>query len=217
MKKLFLLAAVLTCVSLPAFAFGAPAVELDGSTLGPGVTITEPIVHNTLNVQVNGNAFSFSHQFDNSGTRAKASVHMRTLGIVFQYFPFHGMFSLDAGGYYNPSKFTLTPTPGPNGDYHIGGNTYTKSQVGNTGGRITFKHFEPYFGIGLGNTVDNGHFTVTFRLGALYTASPKLDLYTSSSNTQIKNYIHNKQQKYQNGINGVKFYPVVGVGFAFKF
>ena len=147
----------------------------------------------------------------------RGTMYARTAGLVLNYFPYHNWFRLDFGLYYNGSHIHAEPIPAPGGGYNLWHVHYTAKTVGNSYGKATVNPVQPYLGIGFGNRMDGGRLTVTGRLGVLFMGKPQIHFVTNSSDKSFRKRLKRKQMEYERFIGFVHWFPVIGVGLAYRF
>lgn len=191
------------------FALGAKA-----GTLGLGVEGTTALSQN-INLRVGINNYSYSFDETASNIRYNADVDLQSGGLIFDWHPFAGTFRLSAGWLYNKNAAHLTTTPTSN--VTIGNNTYTPAQVGTLSGDLKFKKNAPYLGLGWGNAVaKGGPFGVTFEIGALFQGNPAVTL-RSSNGAVSQADLQREAQDAEADLDSFKVYPVVSLGFSYRF
>jgi hypothetical protein len=189
------------------FALGAKA-----GTLGLGVEGTFGLFDH-LNLRAGINSYSRSFDQDASGITYKADFDLKTGAVIFDFHPFAGTFRLSAGLIYNNNGLHLSATPTNN--VTIGNTTYTPAQAGTITGDVSFKKTAPYIGLGWGNAVKKGSpFGFTAEIGAMLQGSPNVRL-SSNSPFVSQNDLRQEEQQADSDLNTV--YPVISLGFSYRF
>lgn len=188
------------------------ALGVKGGTLGLGVEGTLRLSDH-FNLRAGVNNYSRSINETESDIDYHANVDLRSAALLFDFHPFAGTFRLSAGLMSNGNKFHLDATP-TNGAT-IGGTTYPGSTAGTLTGEIAFKKTAPYFGIGWGNAVGHGSpFTFIAEVGALFQGTADVTL-RSSNPAVSQTDLRNEEQQIEGDIG--KIYPVISLGFSYRF
>lgn len=206
----FALSGLLVAGAAAADGFG---LGVKAGSLGLGVEGTFGLSER-VNLRAGINNYSLSGTEDASGIHYDADLDLQSGALLLDWHPFAGTFRLSAGLIYNKNALHLTATPTSNQD--IGGTTYTPAQIGTLSGDVTFKKNAPYLGLGWGNAVRHGRFGFNFEIGALLQGSPKVSLAASSGAvSQID--LDSEAQQAEADLSKFKTYPVVALGFSFRF
>jgi hypothetical protein len=210
-------------------------VGVKASLLGIGFEAATPITYHT-NVRAGFNMFSYSRGFTNDGVNYAASLSFRSFETHFDWFPFAGGFHLSPGlMVYNGNQIKANATVLPGNTFTLGGTGYT-SEAGDpiTGtGKIGFNTVAPMVSLGWGNLVPrkNSHISVPFEVGMVFQGSPKATLNltgtacdTTGANCQnvvgdttFQNNVIAQQTKLNNDMSFFKVYPIISLGFGYKF
>lgn len=206
------------------------------SLLGVGIEAATPITYRT-NVRFGFNAFGYSRGFSNDGVGYNADLTFRSFETHFDWFPFAGRFHLSPGlMVYNGNQIKATAGVPIGQQFTLGGTTYTSDSVNPiTGtGKIGFNKVAPSFLLGWGNLLpraSNKHFSIPLEFGVLFQGSPKATLALSgsacdanglgchdiSTDTTFQNNVIAQQNKLNSDMSFFKFYPVISLGFGYKF
>jgi len=206
------------------------------SLLGIGVEAAIPVTYRT-NVRAGFNTFSYSRGFTNDGTNYAASLTFRSFETHFDWFPFGGGFHLSPGAMlYNGNQIKATATVPGTQSFTLGGTTYTSdpsNPIGGTG-KIGFNSAAPLFTLGWGNLVsrkENKHISIPVELGVMFQGSPKatlnlagnvcdangLNCHNVAGDTTFQSNVIAQQNKLNNDMSFFKVYPIISVGFGYKF
>jgi hypothetical protein len=124
----------------------------------------------------------------------------------------------------------------------LGGNTFTLNNTTYTSdpsdpingtGKVDFVKAGPMFTVGWGNLLprNHHHFSVPVELGVIYTSAPRttvnldgsacdatgLICFSTTSNPTFQANVQAEQNKLNNDMSAIKFYPVISAGFGFSF
>lgn len=208
--RLLALSGLLIAGAAGADGFG---LGVKAGTLGLGVEGTFG-VSPRVNVRAGINDYSLSRNETASGISYDGDLDLRSLALLLDWHPFAGTFRLTAGLMQNKNALKLTATPTSNQE--IGGMTYTPAQIGTLSGDVTFKKSVPYAGIGWGNAARHGRFGFNFELGAMFQGSPKVSL-TASGGAVSQADLASEAQSAEADLDEFKIYPVIALGFSFRF
>lgn len=143
-----------------------------------------------------------------------ATPKLTTINLIADYFPFENIIRVSGGLVVNLNAIDtkLTPTK----TYTIGGDVYTPETLGDLNANIKFAPVAPYIGLGLGNPVagDEG-FSVTFDIGTFYQSAPKVDL--TATGLLEPSASEDQKQTLEDNLSWFKWYPVLTIGFNYKF
>lgn len=210
-------------------------VGVKASLLGIGFEAATPITYHT-NVRAGFNMFSYSRGFTNDGVNYAASLSFRSFESHFDWFPFSGGFHLSPGVMlYNGNQIKANATVTGGQTFTLGGTgymSYSANPITGTG-KIGFNTVAPMVTLGWGNLVPrkNKHISVPFEVGMLFQGSPKATLNlagtacdTTGANCQnvagdasFQNNVVAQQNKLNNDMSFFKVYPVISLGFGYKF
>jgi len=211
------------------------AVGVKISPLGPGIEVATPVTYRS-NLRFGFNAFSYGRGFTSDGIQYNANLNFRSVETHFDWFPFAGSFHLSPGAMvYNGNQLTANTSVGAGQQFTLNNVNYISdpaSPVSGTG-KVDFNKVAPTFLLGWGNLLPRSHrhFSVPFEFGAVFAGAPKtvLNLTGSACDTTgancanvatdpaIQSNVVAQQNKIKNDISFLKAYPVISVGFGYKF
>ncbi|NOX25021.1 MAG: hypothetical protein GXP59_02700 [Deltaproteobacteria bacterium] len=197
---------------------GGVAVAVKASTLGAGVELTTNIVPGLLNARLQVNGFKYNKTITETQVTYDGRMKLFSAGAIADIYPFAGKFRISGGLYYNGNKIDITGTPTSTQTFTFNGTSYTAAQVGSVHGTIDFNNLAPYLGIGWGDAISSGSpFGFSFEVGALYQGKPKTSIVTSKTAPGLSADIAAEKKKLDDSLNNFKFYPVVSLGFNWRF
>jgi hypothetical protein len=214
---------------LPKFGIGVKA-----STLGIGVEAGTAVTRRS-NVRVGFNAFSYSHDLDKDGISYAGKLSLRSFEILYDQYLIGGFHVSPGLLAYNDNHGEATARVPGGSPFTLGGTTYFSDRTNPVGGTGTLKlgKASPMVLFGFGNLLPRSsrHFAVNFEFGVVFQGSPdvKLNLTGStcnsqgnaclnmSSNPDVQNQIKAEQNKINDSLLPFKYYPVVSLGFGYKF
>lgn len=228
-----------------AFAFALPPLVLAQGQVGIGVAAgslgagVQAAVSLTKYSNIRGgfNYFSYSDTFNKDGITYNGTLKLQSAEVVWdQYFPHLNGLHISSGALiYDANKGNATANVSGGNSFSLGSTTYysgSSNPITGTGA-ITFQKAAPMILLGFGNLVPHSrHFGVNFEVGVVFQGSPNAKLSLagsacpSSSQTNCVNAatdsgvqanVISEQNKLNNDLNPFKYYPVVSLGFSYKF
>lgn len=169
-----------------------------------------------LRVGVNG--LRYSKKFNDGDMNWSGKLTLLTVGAMADYHPFQNGFRLSAGVMYNGNKLDVSATPANN--VNINGQNYTPAQVGTTKGTLDFRKIAPYIGIGYdGALTSNGALSFNAEVGVLFQGSPRASVSATGLLRNQTAFLNNLKAEVEQATNKswLRYYPVVSVGFKYRF
>jgi hypothetical protein len=216
----------------PGFAVGVKA-----GTLGIGIQAAAQVA-NRVNVRGGFNVFNYSNSFTESGTNYDASLNLRSVEANLDLL-IGGGFRFSPGILlYNNNNLSANLSAPAGQQFSIGGVTYVNDTPPISGtGSISFNKFSPMLAIGFGQMVPRSgrHFSVQFDMGVVFEDAPTVGL-TYGGNAcvlapngakvgcapinlqpSIVANITSEQTKVSDALKILKYYPVMSLGFGWRF
>jgi hypothetical protein len=197
--------------------------SLEFGTLGIGANFSKRINDN-LAVRFNINGLKYSRSSTISDIDYDVDLHLFTVGVLGDYYPFSNNFRLSAGLYYNDNHANGKFTPTPTETFTLGDHTYTGSEIGQVDASVDFNNFAPYVGIGWGGRTSIEGLSFYANAGVLYQGTPNVHALATPNPSlpqnikdQIKADVEKERQDVYNDVKKYKFYPVLSVGFSYTF
>ena len=188
-------------------------------TLGIGGEISK-LLSPHLGVRVGANFFSLSHTFNESGVTLAATLKMKAITGLVDFYPGErGSFHLTGGVITNPVDVSGTGQPASTGNFTINRHTYTAAQVGTLSATGKWPGASPYFGFGFG-TPATTHTTLRFVLdiGAAI-GKPGVTLLASNptNNATLASDVAAQRDTIQTKANKLPVYPAISLGLVIRF
>ena len=215
------LALAMTSVST---ARAETAVALRAGTLGIGAEFDFGIGESWV-VRLGHSAFSHSQTIDDTDATYDGKLKLGNTSATIDWHPGGKSFFLSAGAVATSNEIEVVGVP-TSGRFDIGNGSYTASQIGSLRGSVEAGNgIAPYAGIGFGHPVDaGGRFTLLFDLGVIFTGTPKVNLVAScgatvpaATCTQIQADVQREISELRDEVNELEVWPVINLGFAFRF
>ena len=205
------------------------------SPLGVGIEAATPVTYHT-NVRAGFNFFGYSRGFTVDGMNYDANVSFRSFETHFDWFPFSNGFHLSPGFMaYNGNRIKANASVPGGQQFSLGGITYLSDAADPiTGtGSVVFGTVAPTVLVGWGNLVPRSskHISVPVEIGAVFEGTPKATLnlvgtacdptgavcQNVADNQAFQNNVTAQQNKLNHDMSFLKAYPVISVGFGYKF
>ena len=219
-RRVFFLVAVALAWSVhPGYA-GDFAVGAKASTLGAGVDLTMGF-NSSLEARIGVQGFDYSG-VSGSTSDVDYDVDLKLFsGIVTaDWYPFGGSFRVSGGMVINGNTVEADGKMRSDGTYSLNGTTYTSSQLASLHGKLEYNSVAPYLGIGWGNPLGNGNWTLTFDLGAVFQGSPDISLTATgalANDPTLQANLEQERQKLKDELDKYDIYPVVSLGLNYAF
>ena len=206
------------------------------STLGAGGEVAVRVTHRT-NVRAGFNVITYSRGFDKDGISYNGQLDFKTFEAHYDIFPWANSFHV-SGGILVSAADPITATalvPG-NQSFTLGGVDYFSDPANpvNGNGKILFNRAAPTVTFGFGNLVprsESKHFSIPVEFGVAFQGSPKATLGLSgsvcetpgvncrsvASDPTVQSNVLSEQNKLNNSMSFFKVYPIISVGFGYKF
>ena len=242
MRKPLLLIAIfiLSSTACKCFAQGdsgdrfSVGIGVKASTLGIGADVAVP-VGQRANIRGGINAFNYSRNFDRDGITYGGTLWLRSAEALVDFFPTGGGFHISPGVLiYNGNTVKATALVPGGQTFNLGNSTYLSNPANpiNGSGKLTTNKVAPMLMLGFGNLVPRTrHFSVSFEFGAAFHGTPKatLDLAGSAcdlsgvncrnaaTDPTVQSNVQAEVDKLNKSAAPWKVYPVVSLGFGYKF
>ena len=206
------------------------------STLGVGAEVAARVLWRA-NLRAGFNVLGYSRTFNKDGISYDGHLAFRTVEGHFDFFPWAENFHIGPGviGYIgDPIKARATMTA--NQSFTLGGVTYYSDPASPTSanGKIDFNQIAPVVTLGWGNLVPrrkSKRFSVPFEMGVAFQGSPKATLgltgnvctspgvncVNAATDPNVQSNVVAEQNKLNNSMSFFKVYPIISVGFGYKF
>jgi len=212
-------------------------VGVKASFLGVGAEVATRVTHRT-NARAGFNILGYSRSFSKDGINYGGHLSFRTLEAHYDIFPWAGNFHVSPGvlAYMGNPVTANAVVPGDQ-SFSLGGQTYYSdpSAPVAANGRVNFNQVSPTATVGWGNLVHHSkRFSIPVELGVAFQGSPKSTLNLtgnvcnapsgallrscmSTSNSNVQSNVVAEQGKINKSMAPFKVYPIISIGFGYKF
>jgi hypothetical protein len=216
--------------------FSKVAFAVTAGTLGIGGQMATPLAHRA-NLRVGANFFTFnSANYTDNGINFAGTLKLQSAQATIDWFPFGRGFHLSPGVLmYNGLKGSANLyVPGGQG-FELNKVDYISDPTNPVTGTGTFSanRTSPMLLIGTSNLVprSNRHITVPFEIGGAYQGVPKVAFGLAGSacdtdgnncgpvatNTELQANLAAQRVTINNDVAPYRVYPVISIGFGYKF
>ncbi len=211
-------------------SFPSIGVGITGGTLGVGLTVTVPVL-SVLNARFVGSGLGFdidvdiddSDGIDNNELAFEGDITLGASGAVLDYHPFRNGFRASAGLLYTFNNFDGTAVC----DQIVcefGGQPAVVGQGDRLRGEVDYSGVAPYIGMGWGDAIDKaGRWSFSADLGAMFTGSPNVSVRCTQVSTGgaalglCDRQAEQEEDALEDEVGDFDVYPVVSIGFAYRF
>lgn len=144
------------------------------------------------------------------------------LSAIVDWYPISGSGFRVSGGvtYFNRNTHELTAPLGADGNYRINGNTYSAAEAGQLTGKVGFKKFVPYLGIGWESAAANKPgWRFISDLGLQFDRGGSASLSSSggAGNAALQQDIVAEQRRVTSDFDGTRVHLGLSIGAAYSF
>lgn len=209
-------------------------IGFNASSLGAGMDVAVGLTKR-INLRGGFHALSFGKDYSRDGIQYDGTLKLRSGEAEIDFFPFHGRFHITGGALiYNGNHIDATAFVPAGQGFELGGGNYASSPTdpihGN--GKLEFMRAAPMFKIGWGNIAKrDGHLSFTFESGIAFHGDPRATLSlhgtacslsltlcrNAATDATIQQDIRDEETDLNRRASKYKVYPIVQVGFAYRF
>jgi len=210
-------------------------VGVNVSTLGVGIQGAVSVTSHS-NIRAGLNAFNFDHSFAKDGIDYNGQLKLRSAQITYDQFLI-GSFHISPGVLiYDGNRVNASASVPAGQQFTLGGTNFYSSQANPVSGSGTLSAAKvaPMILLGFGNLLPRSekHFGLSFEVGVVYQGSPRANLNLAGSaclispaigcastatDSNVQTSLLSEQTKLNSSLAPFKFYPVVSMGFSYKF
>jgi len=216
--------------SLPHFGIG-----LRASTLGAGIEAATALTAKS-NFRAGFNYFSYSDSLTKDGINYDGKLSLRSVELHYDQYLIGGFHISPGVLLYDDNHATATAAASSGSSFTLGGTQYFSSASNPVTGSaaLTFpRKVAPELLLGFGNLLPRSrHFAINFEFGVAYQGEPNVNLNLAgsacltstgsgclpvASTPSIQSNIASQQTKINHDIRIAKYWPVIALGFGYKF
>ena len=204
--------------------------QTNNFALGAGVGTTGLSLNGTFQLSDNINFrgiyanYDFSENDTESGIAYQFDIELDTFSLLLDWHPSADSgFRISLGGINNGTNFSAKTTQ-TSGNITVGNSTFLASDIGTINAKVDYDSFAPYIGIGWGNAVDEaGRWSFSFDIGAMFTGSPDVSVRCTqvsaggAAQALCDQQADEEENELEDELGDFDVYPVVSIGFAYKF
>jgi hypothetical protein len=210
-------------------------IGVNVSSLGAGIQGAVSVTSRS-DIRAGFNFFNFDHGFVKDGIDYSGQLKLRSAQVTYDQFLIGGFHISPGVLIYDGNRVTASASVPAGQSFTLGGASFYSSQANpvSGSGSLSAGKVAPMILLGFGNLLPRSerHFGINFEFGVVYQGSPraKLNLAGSSClvnpasgcvNTATDPFVQtsllSEQTKLNNDLIPFKFYPVVSLGFSYKF
>ncbi|MDH4046600.1 MAG: hypothetical protein OEV63_00525 [Gammaproteobacteria bacterium] len=170
-----------------------------------------------LDLRLGANAYDYEESGSQAGINYDATLSLSTYyGTANLLFP-ASPFRISVGAFSNGNEIPMVSDPGTS--YDIGGVSYSAAEVGTLRSNTTFDSLSPYLGAGFDFSLFN-KVGMTLDFGVLWQGDPQVTLTsdgTLANNPTFQSQLEIERSELEDDFDALKAYPVVSLGFNFRF
>jgi hypothetical protein len=209
-------------------------VAANASTLGLGADVGVGLTPK-LTLRGGFHAFSYDRSFNRDGINYQGTFDMKSGQVLLDWFPTGRGFHLSPGMLvYNGNRFDANAAVSGGQTFSLGGNLFRSNPANPTtgNGKLEFNKVAPLVVFGFGNLVPRSrHFTAAVDLGVAYPGTPTASLSLAGSacapngancrdaatDPTVQSSLQSEVAKLNRDAESYKVYPILSVGFGYKF
>jgi len=193
------------------------SMALKASTLGVGLE-AEKTFSDSFGGRIGINYFTYDDNWTKVDIDYNYDLNLLSVSALLDWHPFQGSFRISGGALYNGNDIDMDAKTATS--YQIGGITYNANQIGNLTGTVDFNDVAPYLGVGWDTTFGKSKkFGFLLELGAIYQGTPEVDLSISGpiATQAFLNDLQAEEDSLQEDLDNFEYYPVLAVGFSYRY
>ena len=210
-------------------------IQVSAGTLGAGIQAATAVTRRS-NVRFGVSYFSYSGGTTSDNIAYNGKLRLESAEVLYDQYIVGGFHISPGVMVYDGNQATGSASVSGGQTFTLDGVTYFSANAGSVSGTasLTSRKVAPELLIGFGNLLPRSvrHFTINFDLGVVFQGSPnaKLNLTGSTcpndpingclaigASSSVQSNIQAEQVKINNDLVPFKFYPVIRLGFVYKF
>ena len=202
------------------------------SSLGAGIEAATAVTRRS-NVRVGFNIFNYGTDFTKDGIHYGGDLSLRSLQVLYDQYLIGPLHVSPGLLLYNGNQLSASASVPGGQSFSLGGTGFVSSAADPVHGTgyLNLGTTSPMVLIGVGNLLPRSrrHFAVNFEAGVIFQRTPQAKLtlngsacigaicQPAASNPLVENGIQAEQDKINRDLDLLRFYPVISVGFGYKF
>ena len=169
------------------------------------------------------NQFEFDRTFKIGRVQYDADIQLKSMGLLFDYYPWKSGIHLTGGLYHNRNEVSGTGTINGETPMRIGNRIIQVDgrKLGKSTMSVSYAPVAPYVGIGYHNVTKTG-FSFTADVGVLYQGRARVELeppehLRHSKSQRVRDGIAQQKQEIEKRANKARLLPVASIGVAYTF
>jgi hypothetical protein len=212
-------------------------VALTGSTLGGGIEVATPVLPKA-NVRVGFHTLTYDHTFNDTDVPIDAELKLQSFDVQFDWFVAGGFHISPGLTLYNGNKVSGTTLLANGKKLTLNDVDYVAAPGSQVTGSasVDFGNFGPSLRIGFGNLIPRGsrHWSIPFEIGVIYTSAPTFHLDLNgrvcpantpncatpkdiATDPTVSANLQKQRDQTNSDLNPLKAWPVISLGFSYKF
>ncbi|MEG9436234.1 hypothetical protein JAO29_08660 [Edaphobacter sp. HDX4] len=208
-------------------------VEGVANTLGAGFNLSTTIARH-FDIRGGANLVGFGYEFDVDGLHYDSRIKLRSGNLRLDWFPRKGNFHISPGIAY-ANNYVNAPSHVPAGErFTLGDEDFVNSVSDPVHGQasLTFpRRVSPMLTMGFRNILpgQHRHISVPLEFGVVYTGAPTIDVslagtacqqdgcFTFEDNAEAQQSLRDEVRDINDTLSNVPVYPVLSLGFGYRF
>ena len=198
------------------------AVAVKGGTYGLGVEF-EYGLSSRFGARLQLDGGTITHSLNKTSVDYDGRFRFENALALADWHPFASSWRMSAGLVYNDNRIDLTAKP-TNGSFTINGNTYPVASVGSIRGTLDFNRAAPYLGTGWGISPRGRGFFGSLDLGVIWqpqhvslTGVCGAPTQGTAACSQLQTDVSAEQAKLQDQTRALRWWPLLQLGFGWRF
>ena len=195
-------------------------VALKVGTIGLGVDLSYSL-YDKVNLRGGYSRIDRKRNVNETGVSYKAELAMSSATLLLDWHPFANGFRLTGGvSYYPDNQVTGSAVPVAGQTLTVNDVVYDSSDLTSLDVAVELKSFSPYIGVGWGNSVGDGHWSITLDAGFTKVGPAHVGVgYTCIDPVlcaSIDADVQAEIAELEDDISDFTWWPVLSIGFAYK-
>jgi hypothetical protein len=207
---------------------------LSASTLGVGIQGAVRVTRRS-NVRVGFNALNYTDNFTKDGATYAGKLRLRSFQATYDQFLWH-TFHISGGLLaWNGARGSFNTTIPGGQSFSLGSTSYYSSSANpvSGAGAVAFNEAAPIILIGFGNLLSRSekHFGYSIEAGIAFQGSPRVSLNlagtacsdsaqtrcTNAASPSLQSSVMAEQNKLDNNLNFLQYYPIIAITLGYRF